>query len=129
MNTRLPMPALLFDGQLACDGYACAFRLFFALVTAFVLVAAIPTREASFEAPGERAAGGELFALLLVVCLGMNLMAMGRTLLILYLAIEIVSVALVRARRLPARASERAARPRSSTSSSAGSPRGSCSTE
>ena len=90
---RLPVPALLFDGHLACDGFACAFRLFFEVVTAFVVVAAIPTREASFGAPGERAAGGELFALLLVVCLGMNLMAMGRTLLILYLGIEIVSVA------------------------------------
>jgi NADH-quinone oxidoreductase subunit N len=90
----LPMPALLFDGQLACDSYACAFRLFFALVTAFVVVAAIPTREAALgESDGRRGAGGELFALLVVVCLGMNLMAMGRTLLLAYVAIEIVSVA------------------------------------
>jgi NADH-quinone oxidoreductase subunit N len=87
-----PVPVLLFDGQLACDGYACAFRLFFAIVTAFVVIAAIPTREAQFGPHGRGAAGGEFFALLLVVCLGMNLMAMGRTLLVVYMAIEIVSV-------------------------------------
>ncbi len=151
-SPRLSLPALLFDGQLACDGYACAFRVFFAIVTAFVVVAAIPTREAQFggrrartepgrptvgprsgaaapmgpaslrgisalTGPGSRAsvetratperaaapraveegdgseAGGEFLALLLVVCLGMNLMAMGRTLLLVYMAIEIVSVA------------------------------------
>jgi NADH-quinone oxidoreductase subunit N len=90
---RLPMPALLFDGQIACDGYACAFRVFFALVTAFVAVAALPTREAAFGARKKGAAGGELFALLLFVCLGMNLMAMGRTLLVVYVAIEIVGIA------------------------------------
>ncbi len=92
-NPRLPVPgASLFGGQLACDAYACAFRLFFAAVTAFVVVAAIPTREARFGPHGKGAAGGEFFALLLVVCLGMNLMAMGRTLLVVYMAIEIVSV-------------------------------------
>jgi NADH-quinone oxidoreductase subunit N len=86
---RFPVPALLFGGQLACDGYACGFRLLFALVTAFVVVAAIPTDEAKF---GGRAAGAELFALLLVACLGMNLMAMGRTLLLLYVGVELVSL-------------------------------------
>jgi NADH-quinone oxidoreductase subunit N len=90
---RLPVPVLLFDGQLACDGYACAFRLFFALVTAFVVVAAIPTREARFGPHGGGDVGGEFLALLVVACLGMNLMAMGRTLLIVYIAIEIVSIA------------------------------------
>jgi NADH-quinone oxidoreductase subunit N len=91
----LPLPVFLFDDQLACDAYACAFRFFFAVVTAFVVIAAIPTREAQFGprgASGSGAAGGEFFALLLVVCLGMNLMAMGRSLLMVYLAIEIVSV-------------------------------------
>jgi NADH-quinone oxidoreductase subunit N len=83
---HFPLPAVLFDGQLTCDTYACAFRLFFAIVTAFVIVAAIP--------PATRAEGalGETIALLLVVCLGMSLMAMARTLLLVYLAIEIVSV-------------------------------------
>ena len=91
-HARLPLPVLLFDGQLACDGFACAFRLFFAVVTAFVVVAAVPTREARFGPHGRGAAGGEFLALLLLVCLGMNLMAMGRTLLVVYMAIEIVSV-------------------------------------
>ena len=40
-----------------------------------------------------RAAGVAAYLLLsVVVCLGMNLMAMGRTLLLVYIAIEIVSV-------------------------------------
>jgi NADH-quinone oxidoreductase subunit N len=84
---------LLFDGQLACDGYASGFRLFFALVTAFVALAAIPTREAKLAPHGRGAAGAEMFALLLAACLGMNLMAMGRTLLTLYVGIELVSFA------------------------------------
>ncbi len=87
---RFPLPAVLFDGQLTCDTYACAFRLFFAIVTAFVVVAAIPARTVA-RGP-DRSALGETIALLLVVCLGMNLMAMARTLLLVYLAIEIVSV-------------------------------------
>jgi NADH-quinone oxidoreductase subunit N len=88
---RLPLPAFLFDGQLACDAYACVFRVFFAAVTALVVVASIPTRELTIDRPG-RGAGAEYVALLLVVCLGLNLMAMGRTLLVLYVAIEMVSV-------------------------------------
>jgi NADH-quinone oxidoreductase subunit N len=87
-----PLPALLFGGQLACDGFACGFRLLFALVTAFVLVAAIPTREAAVEANGRGGSGAEFVALVLVVCLGMNLMAMAQSLLLVYLAIEMVSV-------------------------------------
>jgi NADH-quinone oxidoreductase subunit N len=92
VTPRLELPARLFGGQLVCDSYACVFRLFFALVTGFVVVAAIPTREARLDEPGRGAAGAELIALILVVCLGMDLMAMAQSLLLVYLGIETVSV-------------------------------------
>ena len=91
----------VFGGLLASDRYANVFRLLFAAVTAIVLVAAIPTRELRGEGPEEATggkagvrggAGGELVALLLVVCIGMDLMAMARNLLTIYVSIEIVSV-------------------------------------
>jgi NADH-quinone oxidoreductase subunit N len=87
-----PLPTSLFGGQLACDPFACAFRAFFAVVTAYTLIAAIPTREAKVDEHGRGAAGGEFIALVLTVALGMNLMAMARTLLMTYLAIELVSI-------------------------------------
>jgi NADH-quinone oxidoreductase subunit N len=82
---------VLFGGQLAFDPYGSMFRLIFAAITAMVLLAAIPTREARRPA-SEGGAGPELVMLLLVVCLGMNLMAIARSLLMIYLSIEIVSV-------------------------------------
>jgi NADH-quinone oxidoreductase subunit N len=83
--------AALFGGQLAFDSYANAFRLLFAGITAIVLVTAIPTREARRD-DTNGGGGSELMMLLLVVCIGMDLMAMARSLLMIYLAIEIVSV-------------------------------------
>ncbi len=84
---RLPLPALLFDGHLSCDAYACGFRLLFALVTAIAIVATLPGDRAD-RAP----ARGETVALILLASLGMNLMAMAHTLLLVYLAIETLSV-------------------------------------
>ena len=82
---------LLFGGQLARDGYAGIFRLVFAVIGAMVLITAIPTREVR-RSPREGGSGSELVMLVLVIVLGMNLMATARSLLMIYLAIEIVSV-------------------------------------
>lgn len=85
-------PALsLFGGQLAFDRYANMFRALFALVTAMVLICALPTPEAGHGSEEHRGAA-EFITLLLVVSIGMNFMAMGRSLLMIYLSIEIVSV-------------------------------------
>lgn len=89
VTPRLPLPAVLFDGQLACDSYACVFRLLFATVTALVILAAVP---ASPRQKGGEGALAEIVVLLLLACVGMSLMAMARTLLLVYLAIELVSV-------------------------------------
>jgi NADH-quinone oxidoreductase subunit N len=89
---RWPLPALLFDGQRSCDAYACGFRLLFAVVTAIVLLATVPTGSAQVSGARGHDVRGEMVALILVACLGMNLMAMAHTLLLVYLAIETVSV-------------------------------------
>jgi NADH-quinone oxidoreductase subunit N len=86
------VPALsLFGGQLAFDRYANLFRALFALITATVLVCALPSAEAAHGSEEHRGAA-EFITLLLVVSIGMNFMAMGRSLLMIYLSIEIVSV-------------------------------------
>jgi NADH-quinone oxidoreductase subunit N len=84
-------PAALFGGQLAFDRYANIFRGLFALITAMVLVCALPSPEAQ-EGSEEHRGAAEFITLLLVVSIGMNFMAMGRSLLMIYLSIEIVSV-------------------------------------
>jgi NADH-quinone oxidoreductase subunit N len=85
-------PAIsLFGGQLAFDRYAIVFRGLFALITAMVLVCALPSAEAAHGSEEHRGAA-EFITLLLVVSIGMNFMAMSRSLLMIYLSIEIVSV-------------------------------------
>jgi NADH-quinone oxidoreductase subunit N len=84
-------PMSLFGGQIAFDRYANVFRCLFALITATVLICALPTPEAAHGSEEHRGAG-EFITLLLVVSIGMNFMAMGRSLLMIYLSIEIVSV-------------------------------------
>jgi NADH-quinone oxidoreductase subunit N len=81
----------LFGGQLAFDRYANVFRALFALITAMVLICALPTPEAAHGSEEHRGAA-EFITLLLVVSIGMNFMAMSRSLLMIYLSIEIVSV-------------------------------------
>ncbi|TAN33430.1 NADH-quinone oxidoreductase subunit N, partial [Patescibacteria group bacterium] len=92
----------IFSGQLAIDAYSDFFRVLFALITAIVvLMATVGPPEGFVADAGDkvlrnnsvvRNAHGELVALLLVVTLGMNLMAMARSLLMVYMGVEIVSV-------------------------------------
>jgi len=84
-------PRNLFGGLVAYDPFANFFKVFFGVVTAIIVVFSMPT----VEAGGGKAKGkgaGEFYSLLLVIALGMDLMASGRNLLMLYLALEIVSV-------------------------------------
>jgi NADH-quinone oxidoreductase subunit N len=93
--TRNLDPKSLFGGQLAFDSYANLFRALFGFITATVLVCAIPSAEAGHggkDATKDQRGAAEFITLLLVVSIGMNLMAMGRSLLMIYLSIEIVSV-------------------------------------
>ena len=84
-------PKNLFFGLLAFDDFANTFRIFFALVTTIILVFAAPPLLG--ERPTEEGkSASEMFALLLVLTLGMNLMASSRHLLMIYLSIETVSV-------------------------------------
>ena len=81
----------LFYGLLAFDAFANLFRVFFACVATIVVVFAVPASETG-AGTKHRKGVGEFFALLLVVVLGLNLMAMSRSLLMIYLSIELVSV-------------------------------------
>jgi NADH-quinone oxidoreductase subunit N len=87
---RVP-PAALFHGLLAFDPFAHLFRLLFAGVAAVVVVFAVPSGETG-AGTKRREGSGEFFALLLVITLGLNLMAMSRNLLMIYLGLELVSV-------------------------------------
>lgn len=81
----------LFHGLLAFDSYAHLFRIVFAGVAAIIIVFAVPSPEAGAKSKSRRGAG-EFFALLLVITLGLNLMAMSRNLLMIYISLELVSV-------------------------------------
>jgi NADH-quinone oxidoreductase subunit N len=91
---------LLFGGLLASDRFAHAFRALFAGVTAVIVVFSAPVQAdieksdaASGAARPESQKGvGEFYVLLLTIALGLNMMAMSRNLLMIYLSLELVSV-------------------------------------
>jgi NADH-quinone oxidoreductase subunit N len=87
---RHALPAVLFGGHLVADALASAFRTLFAALTFVVTVAGVPPKGARTTTRS-----GAENALLLVACLGMNLMAMARSLALAYLAAELVAVATV----------------------------------
>jgi NADH-quinone oxidoreductase subunit N len=82
----------LFYGLLAFDDFANTFRILFAFVTAVILLFAAPSYLGRRTSRGEKQNASEMFALLLVLTLGMNMMACSRHLLMIYLSIEMVSV-------------------------------------
>lgn len=81
--------ASLFYGQLASDRFASLFRLLFALASAVVVLILRPTRRRDVELRRDHA---ELYALILLMTLGMSLLAASRSLLLVYLSIELVSL-------------------------------------
>ncbi len=85
----------LFNGLIVRDPLADFFKLFFTLVTAVVVVVSLRARDAidyTDEARARDSGAAELFALLLTLNLGMNLMAAASDLLMAYLALEMVSL-------------------------------------
>ncbi|MDC0684297.1 NADH-quinone oxidoreductase subunit N [Sorangium atrum] len=84
-------PRALFHGLLAFDRFSNLFRVIFALVTGAIILFLVPPRAPGIE-PELRRDSGELFTLILVLSLGMNLMAASRHLLLIYLSLELVSV-------------------------------------
>ncbi|WP_437966413.1 NADH-quinone oxidoreductase subunit N [Sorangium sp. So ce260] len=84
-------PHELFHGLLAFDRFSNLFRVIFALVTAAIVLFSVPPRGPG-ALPELRRDQGELFTLILVLSLGMNLMAASRHLLLIYLSLELVSV-------------------------------------
>ncbi len=93
----------LFGGLLVHDSLAMFFKWFFLGATALAIWMAAPSSEIAPERMGE------YFALLLAMCLGMNLMASSTDLLMVYLSLELVSLVsyvLAGYRRADRRASE-----------------------
>ncbi|MGC4114638.1 MAG: NADH-quinone oxidoreductase subunit N [Myxococcales bacterium] len=76
----------LFSGLLVHDSLGIFFKWIFLAATAMAVWMAVPSREI---APARQ---GEYFALLLAMCLGLNLMATSVDLLMVYLSLEMVSL-------------------------------------
>jgi NADH-quinone oxidoreductase subunit N len=82
----------LFNGLMVRDGFGDFFKLFFLLVTAVIVVVSLQARD-TIDYSGDRdPEAAELFALLLTMNLGMNLMAAASDLLMAYLSLEMVSL-------------------------------------
>ncbi|HKQ68659.1 MAG TPA: NADH-quinone oxidoreductase subunit N [Polyangiaceae bacterium] len=82
---------VLFGGLMAFDRFAHVFRILFAAVTAVIIVFSTPGHE-DLEGSDAQKGVGEFFVLLLVITLGLDMMAMSRNLLMIYLSLELVSI-------------------------------------
>jgi NADH-quinone oxidoreductase subunit N len=82
---------VLFGGLMASDRFAHTFRTLFAIVTAVIVLFSLPSQE-NLKGPDAQKGVGEFFVLLLVIDLGLNMMAMSRNLLMIYLSLELVSI-------------------------------------
>ncbi|MFQ6132046.1 MAG: NADH-quinone oxidoreductase subunit N [Armatimonadota bacterium] len=80
-------PQTGFYGSITSDPFAALFRIFFCVATGIVILTSMDYFE---RLPIGR---GELYALLIFAALGMNLMAISSDLVMIYLAIESVSIA------------------------------------
>ncbi len=85
-------PKNLFYGMLAFDDFANTFRVLFAVITAVILLIAAPAYLDERGRSKEKTNASEMFMLLMVLTLGMNMMASSRHLLMIYLSIEMVSL-------------------------------------
>ena len=85
-------PQNIFNGLLAYDDFANTFRILFAFVTALILVFATPQMLSGGTDRGPRRNPAEMFMMLLVLTVGMNMMAASRHLLMIYISLEMVSV-------------------------------------
>jgi len=81
-----PGATSLFNGMIASDGFATFFKWIFVAAAALTVVIAAQGRDLAPERMGE------FFALLLAITLGMFLMASATNLLMIYMAVELVSM-------------------------------------
>ncbi len=91
--------ASIFGSMLAVDPLAVLFKLVILLTAILVTVFSLHSGE--LQAPGRKM--GEYYALLLGLTLGLMLMAGASNLLMMYLALELSSLSLVRPGRVHAR--------------------------
>jgi NADH-quinone oxidoreductase subunit N len=77
---------LLFEGMLALDPFGIFYKLFFLAIGAVIVLVAHPYRELT------QAGSGEAYVMVLGVVLGMMLLATATNLLMIYLALEMVSL-------------------------------------
>ena len=84
----------LFGGLLAFDDFAHTFRILFAFVSAMIMLFVAPSMLSNEPGKdtGARRNPAEMFMLLMVLTVGMNMMAASRHLLMIYLSLEMVSV-------------------------------------
>jgi NADH-quinone oxidoreductase subunit N len=90
-------PQNLFYGLLAFDRFSNIFRILFACVSGAIAVFSVPPIPEGHTVPArgvraDRRDQGEFFTLLMVLTLGMNLMAESRSLIMIYLSLELVSI-------------------------------------
>jgi NADH-quinone oxidoreductase subunit N len=79
-------PTYLFEGMIALDPFGIFYKLFFLAIGALIVLIAHPYRELTGEGHGES------YAMLLGVVLGMMLLATATNMLMIYLALEMVSL-------------------------------------
>jgi NADH-quinone oxidoreductase subunit N len=79
-------PGFLFEGMLALDPFGIFYKLFFLGVGAVIILIAHPYKELTAEGHGES------YAMVLGIVLGMMLLATATNLLMIYLALEMVSL-------------------------------------
>jgi NADH-quinone oxidoreductase subunit N len=82
---------VLFGGLMASDRFAHVFRALFAGVTAVIILFSAPGQE-KLKGPEPQKGVGEFYVLLMTIALGLNMMAMSRNLLMIYLSLELVSI-------------------------------------
>ena len=88
-NSLIERGAAIFSGNIVVDKVSVAFKLIFAFVT--VLFAVFIKNNSSLK--NHNKGVGDLYMLLPAVLLGLNLMAMASNLLMIYISIEMVSIA------------------------------------
>jgi NADH-quinone oxidoreductase subunit N len=82
---------VLFGGLMASDRFAHVFRTLFAGVTAVIILFSAPA-QSKLEGPEPQKGIGEFYVLLMTIALGLDMMAMSRNLLMIYLSLELVSI-------------------------------------
>ncbi len=82
---------VLFSGLMASDRFAHLFRVLFSGVTAIIILFSVPDQE-KLTGPEPQKGIGEFYILLITITLGLNMMAMSRNLLMIYLSLELVSI-------------------------------------